>query len=86
MAYVSPDTRNFYLSRHACIQLSVIPKDFPKVGSADVSTIEHSESPMRLSYAHIATGSTRNAPIRSYTGKQPSDERMVDSTLCGINI
>ena len=34
MVYVSPNTRKFYLSREALIQLKVIPPDFPKVGSA----------------------------------------------------
>ena len=45
MAYVSPDAGNFYLSRHACIQLGIIPEGFPKVGSADISSIEHLMSP-----------------------------------------
>ena len=44
MTYISPDAGNFYLSRHACIQLGIIPKGFPKIGSADVSTIEHVEN------------------------------------------
>ena len=34
MAYVSPSTSKFYLSRQALIQLGVIPKDFPQVGAA----------------------------------------------------
>ena len=33
-AYVSPDAKVFYLSKEALIQLQVIPKDFPKIGSA----------------------------------------------------
>ena len=33
MAYVSPSTNKFYLSREALIQLGVISKDFPRVGS-----------------------------------------------------
>ena len=44
MTYISPDAGNFYLSRHACIQLGIIPKGFPRIGSADVSTIEHVEN------------------------------------------
>lgn len=34
MAYVSPDTTKFYLSREALIQLYVIPKNFPRIGAA----------------------------------------------------
>ena len=34
MVYVTPDTERFYLSRSALIQLGVISKDFPRVGSA----------------------------------------------------
>ena len=34
MVYVSPDSKQFYLSREAMIQLGVVPKDFPKVGAA----------------------------------------------------
>ena len=35
MTYVSPNTQRFYLSREALIQLGVIGKNFPRVGSAD---------------------------------------------------
>jgi len=34
MTYISPDTNNFYLSRECMIQLGIINKDFPKVGTA----------------------------------------------------
>ena len=41
MAYVSPSTEKFYLSREALIQLKIIPKNFPKVGAAlESSAIE----------------------------------------------
>ena len=33
MAYVSPDTQKFYLSREALIQLGIISKDFPQIGA-----------------------------------------------------
>ena len=33
MAYVSPSTKRFYLSRRALIQLGVIPQNFPRVGA-----------------------------------------------------
>ena len=33
MAYVSPSTNKFYLSREALVQLGVISKDFPRVGA-----------------------------------------------------
>jgi len=39
MTYVSPGTYRFYLSREALIQLGVIAKDFPCVGSADEECI-----------------------------------------------
>ena len=35
MTYVSPNNQRFYLSREALVQLGVIAKDFPRVGSAD---------------------------------------------------
>jgi len=38
MAYISPSTSKFYLSRGALFQLNVISNDFPKIGGA--STIE----------------------------------------------
>lgn len=34
MVYVSPRTHRFYLSKEALIQLDVIPRDFPRIGSA----------------------------------------------------
>ena len=34
MTYISPDANAFFLSKEALIQLQVIPKDFPKIGSA----------------------------------------------------
>ena len=34
MAYVSPSTQKFYLSREALVQLGVIPKNFPEIGAA----------------------------------------------------
>ena len=33
MAYVSPSTNKFYMSREALVQLGVISKDFPRVGA-----------------------------------------------------
>ena len=36
MAFVSPDTEDFFLSKEAMQQLAIIPKDFPNVGAADV--------------------------------------------------
>ena len=33
IAYVSPDTQKFFLSREALIQLHVISKDFPRIGA-----------------------------------------------------
>jgi len=37
IAYVSPDTQKFYLSREALDQLCVIPKNFPCVGASSSS-------------------------------------------------
>ena len=34
MVYVSPDSKKFYLSREAMVQLGVIARDFPQVGAA----------------------------------------------------
>ena len=34
MAYVSPSTEKFYLSRESLVQLGVIPEKFPMVGAA----------------------------------------------------
>ena len=46
MAYVSPSTEKFYLSREALIQLGVIPKNFPEIGAAmEASAIEGQTAP-----------------------------------------
>ena len=46
MAYVSPSTEKFYLSREALVQLGVIPKNFPKIGAAlETSAIEAQIAP-----------------------------------------
>ena len=46
MAYVSPSTEKFYLSREALVQLGVIPEKFPKVGAAmDTCAIEGYNAP-----------------------------------------
>ena len=46
MAYVSPDTDRFYLSRETLIQLHIISKNFPEVGSAqEVSGTVHEMEP-----------------------------------------
>jgi hypothetical protein len=34
MVYVSPDSKKFYLSREAMVQLGIIPNGFPQVGAA----------------------------------------------------
>ena len=34
MVYISPDSKKFYLSREAMVQLGVIGHDFPQVGAA----------------------------------------------------
>ena len=34
MVYVSPDSKKFYLSREAMVQLGIISHDFPQVGAA----------------------------------------------------
>ena len=46
MAYVSPSTEKFYLSREALVQLGVITMDFPRVGAAlESSAIEAQTAP-----------------------------------------
>jgi len=46
MTYVSPSTQRFFLSQEALIQLGVIAKDFPRVGSADEEcTVEIDAAP-----------------------------------------
>ena len=40
MAYVSSSTDKMYLSREALIQLGVISRDFPKIGAAEVSSVD----------------------------------------------
>ena len=46
IVYISPDTDNFFLSKDVMIQLGIVGKDFPRVGSAHdikhVGTYEHS--------------------------------------------
>ena len=34
MAYISPDTNTFFLSKYAMIQLGIIPPSFPQISSA----------------------------------------------------
>ena len=50
MAYVSPRTQRFYLSEEALVQLRVIPRDFPRIGSASencvIAETEQSETPL----------------------------------------
>lgn len=36
MAYISPDANNFYLSRESMIQLGIIDRDFPQVGTSSL--------------------------------------------------
>ena len=38
MVFISQDTDDFFLSKEAMQQLAIIPKDFPKVGAANIST------------------------------------------------
>ena len=40
MVYISPDSKRFYLSREAMVQLEIVPKDFPKIGAAIPPAIE----------------------------------------------
>ena len=41
MAYISPSTQKFYLSREALVQLGVIPRNFPEIGATmETSAIE----------------------------------------------
>ena len=50
MAYVSPRTQRFYLSKEALVQLDVIPRDFPRIGSASENCVvedkNHSDTPL----------------------------------------
>ena len=41
MAYISPEARSFFLSKEGMIQLGVIPKTFPQIGSAITSQVPH---------------------------------------------
>ena len=42
MVYISPDARNFYLSREAMIQLGIVSHDFPQVGAAAPTSVQSS--------------------------------------------
>ena len=46
MTYITPDTKNFYLSREGMIQLGIIDSDFPKLGcsSHDTSQVCQNDS------------------------------------------
>ena len=60
MTYVSPSTQRFYLSRDALIQLGVISKDFPRIGSADGEcAVDSSSAPC-------------GCPVRSLPPDRPS--------------
>ena len=45
MVFVSPQTEDFFLSKEAMQQLAIIPKDFPRVGAADVPQICNIQNP-----------------------------------------
>jgi hypothetical protein len=63
MAYVSPSTNKFYLSRQALIHLAVIPKDFPKVGAAvETATIESTTAPCGCPTRSLPPGRPTSLP------------------------
>ena len=39
VCYISPDTRNVFLSREACIDLGIISRSFPTIGESDPDTV-----------------------------------------------
>ena len=39
MVYISPDAKDFYLSKEAMIQLGIISRNFPQIGAANESTV-----------------------------------------------
>ena len=40
MAYISPDTDSFFLSKEAMVQLGIISQDFPQLGASSPMPIE----------------------------------------------
>ena len=64
MAYVSPSTDKFYLPREALIQLSVIPKNFPKVGAAlESSAIDAQTAPCGCLLRTLPPGRPKQLPF-----------------------
>ena len=61
MVYISPDAKDFFLSKEAMIQLGIIDANFPQLGAALVcsepiacqaigndSVVEHLQTPMNI--------------------------------------
>ena len=64
MAYVSPSTHKFYLSREALVQLGVIPKSFPKVGAAmEMSAVESQIAPCGCPIRSLPTARPDKLPF-----------------------
>ena len=64
MAYVSPDTNRFYLSREALIKLGVIHKNFPQVGAAmETSPVEDSEEKCQCQPRSLPPGRPDKLPF-----------------------
>ena len=64
MAYVSPNTQKFYLSREALIQLRVIPKNFPRVGAVtETSSIENKKAECGCPLRELPPGRPARLPF-----------------------
>ena len=47
MVFLSPDAEDFFLSKEAMQQLAIIPRDFPRVGAASVTSIKMNQETMK---------------------------------------
>ena len=64
MTYISPDAKALYLSKEALIQLQVIPKDFPKVGSAaNITAVDGIALPPRTEEDIAKCGCLKRVPL-----------------------
>ena len=95
MTYISPDAKSFYLSEEALVQLEVLPKNFPQLGSAapnddvcgvkikgDVAETEFADCGCRKRRTILPPTKAKGIALPTYQGEHSPNERMVASKIC----
>ena len=76
MTYITPDTKNFYLSREGMVQLGIIDSDFPKLGSSSHDTSQVCQNNSELAEdktPYADCGCLRRQPPPDKPAKLPFD-------------